>query len=164
MPRLAWMLCLLLLCACGDDAGDGDEPVGGTSAPPDGGYPPVPCPESTPEFRINLEATGEDGNVVARLVDADRIPPRQFENDWTVEFRSADGEPLEDVDLVMARPYMPVHEHDGTYPPDVTPLDEPGQFQVDNLNMWMIGPWQVQLTVESASAGDDYIVFNVCVD
>jgi hypothetical protein len=164
MWRLGWLLCALLTFACGDD-GEGDEPVAGSAAPLlDGGmYPAAPCPESTPEFRINLEAEGEDGKVVARLLDADNIPPRQFQNDWTIEFNTPGGEPIEDLELVDATPFMPVHGHDGVYPPEVTLLDEPGQFQVDNLNLWMIGPWEVRLRVESESAGDDYIVFHVCV-
>jgi hypothetical protein len=165
MHRLCWTLCLLLMCACGDDDGDGgEEPAAGAPSVPDGGYPPVPCPPSTPEFRINLEAEGEDGNVVARVLDADHIPPRQFQNDWTVEFNTPDGETIDDLELVNARPFMPVHNHDGFYAPTVQALDDPGQFQVDDLNLWMIGPWEVQLMVESESAGSDYIVFDVCVD
>lgn len=160
---LVWVLCVLLTCACGDDD---DDDTGGMSAPLlDGGYPPVPCPEDTPEFRFDLEADGEDGNIVARLVDADNVPPHQYENDWTVEFQTPDGEPIEDADLAMATPFMPVHGHDGFYPPDVAAVDDaPGQFHVDNLNLWMVGPWEVRLRVESESAGDDYIVFRVCIE
>ena len=166
MHRLCWLLllCLLPMIACGDDDG-GEEPDRSPAPQQDGGmmYPPVPCPESTPDFRINLEAEGEDGNVVGRLLDADNIPPDQYENDWTVEFRTPDGEPVEDVDLYMAWPFMPVHGHDGFYDPEVEALNEPGQFQVDDLNLWMIGPWEVHLMVESASAGNDHVVFNVCI-
>ena len=68
------------------------------------------------------------------------------------------------MELADATPFMPVHGHDGFYDPVVTALDEPGQFQVDDLNLWMVGPWEVRLMVESETAGGDYIVFHVCVD
>jgi len=162
---IGWLLALSVLAACGDDD-DGDDSAGGMAHPHvDGGsYPEAPCPESTPEFRIGLQATGEEGAVVAQLIDADHIPPRKNRNDWTIDLLNADDMALEDAELTMARPFMPVHGHDGIYEPEVTALDEPGRYQVDGLNLWMTGPWQVQLTVASESAGDDYIVFNVCVD
>src|SRR5687767_15056485 len=102
--RVFCAVSMLGLLACGDDD---DGQAGGTAAPlSDGGYPMVPCPDDTPEFRIGLQAEGEDGAVVARLVDADRIPPRQYQNAWTVEFLTPDGTAIDDADLVMARPYM----------------------------------------------------------
>jgi len=162
---IGWLVALSVLAACGDDDGDGDDSDDGMGHPHvDGSLPEAPCPEETPEFRIGLQATGEEGSIVAELIDADRVPPRKDENDWTIEFQDPDGNALEDAELTMARPFMPVHGHDGMYPPEVDPLDNPGQFQVDNLNLWMTGPWQVQLTVASESAGDDYVVFHVCVD
>ena len=163
-PRsIGWLVALSMCAACGDDGGD-DSADEMTHPHVDGSFPEAPCPENTPEFRINLQATGEEGAVVAQLIDADHIPPRKNRNNWTIEFLDTDDMALEDAELTMARPFMPVHGHDGIYEPEVTALDEPGRYQVDGLNLWMTGPWQVQLTVASESAGDDYIVFNVCVD
>jgi hypothetical protein len=157
------VICLLAAPACGDD--DDAEPMDHENHPPvDGSFPETPCPEETPEFRIDLEASGEEGAIDARLVDADYLPPRKGHNDWEVEFVDSDGAALDDVELVKALPFMPVHGHDGNHEPKVEALDEPGRFAVDELNLWMTGPWQVQLTVSSESAGDDYIVFDVCVD
>jgi hypothetical protein len=150
---------LSTLAACGDDDGEAmPEPVA------DASYPEAPCPDDTPDFRIGLEATGREGAIVARLVDADPSPPRIFRNDWTVDFLTPDGAAVEDVEVIEARAFMPVHGHDGIYPPEVSELDEAGRFDVHGLNMWMSGPWQVQLTLGSQSAGDDYVVFNVCID
>jgi hypothetical protein len=149
---------------CGDDEADdhahsGQEHDGGGH-----GLEPVPCPASTPEFKVGLEATGESANVTARIVEADYVPPRKGPNDWQVVFVDGEGMAVEDVAITKAEPYMPVHRHDGRYPPTVTELDDPGAFDVENINLHMGGPWEVRFTVESESAGDDYIVFNVCVE
>lgn len=149
---------------CGDDGAmdhDDDHSHGMEDA---GHVEKVPCPASTPEFVLGLEATGKDGHVTARLLDADWIPPRKGTNDWSVEFLDADGMPVEDMEITKAESFMPVHNHDGRYPPTITALDDPGTFQLDNINLHMGGPWEVRFTVDSESAGSDYIVFNVCVD
>jgi hypothetical protein len=147
------------LAACGDD--DDDDM---TEPDADASYPEAPCPEDTPDFRIGLEAAGREDAIVARLVDADPSPPRLYRNDWTIDFLTADGTALEDVEVSEARTFMPVHGHDGGNTPDVNALDGAGRFDFIGLNMWMSGPWQVQLTLASESAGDDYVVFNVCID
>jgi hypothetical protein len=67
------------------------------------------------------------------------------------------------VVLTKARAFMPVHGHDGIVPPTLERLAEPGRVRVRGLNFNMRGPWEVQLTLSSASAGDDYVVFHICV-
>jgi hypothetical protein len=162
---LSATLCVALFAGCGDDDGTDSDPVhvhdAGLS---DGSYEEVPCPEDTPEFAIGMEAVGEEGAITGRLLDADPAPPRKFENDWSVEFVDADGEPLEDVEVVRAWPFMPVHGHDGFYDPDVSALEEPGRYRVDRINMWMRGPWEVHFMLTSESAGDDHVVFDVCAE
>ena len=153
--------------ACDDNGTEADamrhERDSGVQSDEDAGA--APCPPETPEFRIGLEAQGEDGFVSARLVEAAPAPPQKYLNDWTVDLETLGGAALDDGEITMARSFMPVHGHDGTFPPVITPLDEAGRFQVDDLNLWMRGPWQIQLWVSSQSAGgDDYIVFNVCIE
>jgi hypothetical protein len=58
---------------------------------------------------------------------------------------------------------MPAHRHTGIKPTRVEALDD-GRFDVADINMWMSGPWEVQLTVDSESEGSDFIVFDVCIE
>ena len=144
---------------CGDDGALDD---GGQSSDE------VPCPETIPPFVATasdgLEAAGEDGLITAKLIDADWKPPRVWRNDWTLLFRNAEGEPLDDIEIEMARPWMAVHGHDGEFPPTITKLDESGTVQFDDINFArMSGPGEVQIEATAASAGSDYIVFDVCV-
>ncbi len=115
------------------------------------------------EFSINSETMGEEEAVVAVLLDASPAPPQRYENDWLVEFRDPDGERLEDVELTRVQPFMPAHNHDGTFDPTIEEGDEPGQFLVKAINLWMPGTWEVRFWVESESAGEDYIVLGACI-
>jgi hypothetical protein len=65
--------------------------------------------------------------------------------------------------ITKARPFMPVHGHDGIVVPTLELLPEPGRVRMRGLNFNMRGPWQVQLSLSSPSARDDYAVFYLCV-
>jgi hypothetical protein len=58
---------------------------------------------------------------------------------------------------------MPVHGHFSRPAAEHQPLGEPGRFDA-TIHFTMRGPWEVQLDVSSASAGDDAIVLEVCVE
>jgi hypothetical protein len=121
------------------------------------------CPESTPPFALGMQTAGELGRITGTLIDASNAPPLRYLNDWTVEFVDGEGQPIEDVSIRRARPFMPVHGHDGNVQPSVR-QERPGRFTVDGLNLNMRGPWEIQFQLRSPSAGDDYVVFHVCVE
>ena len=103
-------------------------------------------------------------NVMVKLVSFDNNPAQIQENDWVVEISTHDGTPVADAELTNVRAFMPVHGHDGKYPPEISAVSgEPGQFKLDDLYFTMEGPWQVQFTIASESAGDDYVVMEICV-
>jgi hypothetical protein len=145
--------------------GDGDAPRG--ALPETEADAEVPadyegCDELEP-FALGLTARGEENTLEAEVLEAAPAPPRRYRNDWIVQLRAADGSALEDVELTHARPFMPVHGHDGGIAPVIHALSEQGKFRIERLNFSMRGPWQVQLTASSPSRGNDYIVFHVCV-
>jgi hypothetical protein len=123
------------------------------------------CPESTPVFELGMSSAGEQGRITVVLHEASAVPPVRYFNDWALEFTDADGAPLEDVEVVRARAYMRVHNHYGTPDPRVAQReDEPAVFDLERINLFMRGPWEVQLTLRSESAGEDDVVVHVCVD
>jgi hypothetical protein len=160
MRTLAGLACLLPCLACGD-AGDpareGNDELRADAATYEG------CPATTPAFALGMQATGEAGKLRATLVAADPAPPMRYLNDWTLSFESVASGPLGDAQISMARPFMPVHGHDGNLKPTITRHASDGTFLLEGLNLNMRGPWEIQLQVSSPSAGDDYIVFHVCV-
>lgn len=123
----------------------------------------VGCPETTPAFALGMQAQGKQGHLNAKLISASRVPPQRYLNDWTVELTDTAGAPLADASIRSARPFMPVHGHDGNVQTMVKKLAEPGRFAVNSLNFIMRGPWEVQLGLRSPSAGDDDVVFEICV-
>jgi len=157
-------VCLLVAC----DDSEGPQTHDAHAGHSDAGGVPLDdefrgCPESAPPFTLGMQASGNQGHLRATLVAASNVPPLRYLNDWTVDVQSASGAPLTDVQLTNARPFMPVHGHDGIVKPTVQRLAEPGRFSVRGFNLNMRGPWEIQLTAGSASAGDDYIVFHICV-
>lgn len=175
-PVLLWAVAAFALgagCAGGDDDDSGnDSPVDATEQP-------VRCPDNIPEFfaseTTGMEAMGENMEIKARLIEAEHVPPQRFSNTWTIELMKADGTPLEDAEIIKACAFMPVHGH-GLPPKNVEDLGQ-GRFLLDRLNFSMRGPWEIQLSVDSASVpeataratncdtqqGTDYLAFSICV-
>lgn len=151
-PRLVWLVTLALSC-CGGTPSEHEHDEG--AAAYEG------CPASTPPFVLGMETLGRDGRIRARLRHAEPAPPARYRNDWEVEFLTPLGERAGDVSLVHARPFMPVHGHDGNVQPTLRALGD--QVAIDYLNLNMRGPWEIQLTVSSPTLGNDEIVFHVCV-
>lgn len=160
----------------------GDDDDDGANSPVDAStQAEVRCPADIPAFYAGetsgMEAMGENEEIKARLIAADRVPPARFANTWTVELMDAQGTPLADAEIVKACAFMTVHRH-GLPPRMIEPLDEPGRFELQALNFSMRGPWQVQLAVRSDSVpeatargtdcapnatGTDYLAFDICV-
>jgi len=147
---------LLSTGGCPKDEEPAEEDAG------DAPYAHAACPADLPELRIGLTAEGESGAVQAELMDADNIPAEQFLNQWEVQLQEPDGTPITDASLTVTS-FMPAHSHDGRKRTTITELED-GRFDVEDINLWMPGPWEVRLTVESESAGEDYIVFDVCIE
>jgi len=153
-------LIALALAACGsdDEAHMHDDPPDDEMV-----HAQAECPDTIPEMSIGMLAAGQMGNVQAKLIAADKIPLGWYHNDWVVEFTPmATGEPVEDLEFGVVRPFMPVHGHDGNGQfPTIEPADV-GQFDSAGINISMAWPWETQSNLQSATSGDDYIVFDVC--
>lgn len=168
---------VLALVACG-------------SADPEPAQPPASeaadeqarCPADTPSFSVGpdtgLLAVGKRLAVQGRIVDAQPAEPERFENDWTVRLLDASGAPQDDIMITDACAYMPVHAH-GAAPKELRKTG-PATFMLSGLNLFMRGPWEVQLAVSSAATGasgqettncdrerrrggSDLVIFRACI-
>jgi len=155
--RRAVMAVFAALVGCGDGADVEPEPMESD----DGTF--VACPESIPELEPGVTYEGREGRIRVELIDASRMPARKYRNEWVLALTDMDGEPLDDVEITRVEAFMPVHGHYSRPPADVVPLDEPGQVNA-TIHFIMRGPWEVQLEASSTSAGDDYVVLDVCVE
>lgn len=144
----------VLVVACDDDAEDGanddDSPRGCESE------------ERDDEYTLGLEKSG--AAVRVQFVDAVPAPPDRGDNTWTLRVLDlATGEAMQDVMLVVD-PYMPDHMHSTSIPVQVTPIEEPGVVQLDPVNLFMPGLWQVKLAFILPEQQSDQVVFSFCVD
>lgn len=122
------------------------------------------CPESIPKFSLGMSTENDDGSIKVSVLEASPSPPARFLNDWTVKLTGSDDAPRNDVKLSRVRAFMPVHGHYGTPDPKLKEHDEdPNVFDVDKLNLFMRGPWQILLDVNSDD-GASQLVFEVCVE
>ena len=119
------------------------------------------CPD-LPAFVVGLKAKGKDGKIDATLLDASPSPPRRYLNVWTLKLMDGHDHPVSDAEVTAIRTYMPLHGHAGTPAADAEMTGDAGEMHAD-LNFTMRGYWEVQVNVSSPSAGDDYIMFPVCI-
>lgn len=121
------------------------------------------CRDDLAPFQVGLQATGEQGLVVATIEAAQPDPPKKYENDWSVKLTGPDGRPLPALELYEVQPFMPAHGHDGTFTPIITAGQPAGVYQIDRINMPMKDLWEVRLFVHVDDDHDDRIVFEVCI-
>jgi hypothetical protein len=172
LQRGLFAAAVLVAVGCNDDAAQPSmslEPDSDSAADEDAGDVDAslsPCADrmDTAEyFELGLESVGTSGLITAKLVAADPAPPEKYLNDWTIELLDEEGELVTDAAITTARPFMPKHNHDGTFAPTVTEL-EPGRFEIARLNLWMRGGWLIQVHVSSPEIGSDYIEFSTCIE
>jgi hypothetical protein len=89
-------------------------------------------------------------------------------SNWMVEISpaadagAADGG-AGDLQVKAEKPYMPIHMHGASVPPDVTAAGD-GTYTVSDIDFIMAGYWQVTLDLQSGgAAAADPVVFSICI-
>ena len=133
---------------------------------------PVDCSKAMPGvdmFVAGIEHPGDKGMYNFKLVDAMPAPPARSMagnfNTWTLQVNALSagvvGAPVSNADIRVT-PYMPAHMHGSGVPVEITPMSEPGQYKLGDINLWMQGVWEttVRATVDPTS---DSTVFKFCI-
>ncbi len=142
----ALLLSSLMLAACG-----------GTEDPQ-----PTRCELETRDIDYvpGMVAVGDDGLFEIQLDVAVPDPPDKGDNAWSIVLRDvASSAPVNAVLDVI--PFMPDHGHGTSIIPVITEGVEPGHYQIDLINLWMPGFWEVRFDID---AGTDLVVFPFCVE
>lgn len=157
---------LLLGLALGGCPSDND----GTAATDDDTMGPAPeLPSNLPancvvdfeHFRTGLTAASDDGGFMIRIEDADNIPATKYENDWTIAIVDAQGNAMTDAKLMKVWPFMPAHMHGSQTTTVIEDLGQ-GTFQVDKIDLWMDGGWEVHFEVDVSGQTSEAVV-DVCI-
>src|SRR5690242_14207111 len=127
----------LLMCglaACGTDDGGGDDE-------------PVDCAKVTgvDTFVVGLDHPGTGGIYDFKLMSSDPAPPARALNTWVVQVSMMNagvvGAPVDGAEIKVT-PFMPAHMHGSGVQVEITPMSEPGQYQLAPINLWMQGVWE----------------------
>lgn len=147
----ALVLGLLALAGCSSDHGH---------ASSDAGYD-CSQDERGETFTAGMSKTGAAGYTFA-LMDALPTPPAKDNNAWTVALDGPDGLPATAAGLGVGL-FMPDHQHGTPVAAVITPGGD-GSFQIEMINMWMPGLWEITLTATDGDSPLDSVVYRFCVD
>jgi hypothetical protein len=111
-------------------------------------------------YAPNMTQRGSSGLLEFRLQSANPAPPALGLNSWTVAVLDANGV-TQDASFVEIKPWMPYHGHGASIVPQASPNGD-GTYLISNLDFFMVGVWQITLSVQTA-AGNDSAVFSFCV-
>ncbi len=157
--RIFALLPSLVLFAClGGEAGYGSRAsdAGHASHNDVGHTPQTDAGSGMPGdlYVAGMEKVSTDGHFKVALISSDPIPQDLTLYTWVVELRDADGTPIEGG-AVVAEPTMPDHGH-GTFPATTTgeANDQPGQFVLRDMDLFMAGTWQIELDVSQGDTQD----------
>ncbi len=141
---------LLSQMSCGgDDEGHGDEPVD--------------CATETraDDIVTGLEKPGTQGTITFKLMSTSPSPPKRPDNDWLMHLEK-DGAPLDSA-TVAVRLFMPDHGHGTGVKPAISAAGTPGDYKLDQLNLWMPGLWEVTVEATPTAGTKDLTIFRVCI-
>lgn len=139
----------LSLTACGEDHGDGTS---------------YNCAEETrdEEFVLGLTKAGAEGRLEFKLLSSDPAPPVRGNNTWLLQLSTmtAPITPVSGADLSVT-PFMPDHQHGSGEQVIVTPMTDAGQYELEPVNLWMPGLWEITMRVTGPT--EDRVVFRFCL-
>ncbi len=116
-------------------------------------------------YTSNMVVKGTTGTFSVRLDAVDPWPLVKGENTLTVTVVDAAGNPVTDATLTL-KPFMPDHGHGSSIIPLVGPTKADGSIEIDHVNTFMPGIWQLTFTVTKPSATgaqSDSSVVTFCV-
>ena len=150
---------IVALCTTACGANEASPADAGTAADTTSG---VNCATETRQdtFAPGMSKVGPSGYSVV-LVSAQPSPPARFNNAWKLSVRDPAGA-ARNV-MLQVTPWMPDHNHGAPTKPVVTTTASTGEYQVDQISLWMPGLWYVKIHLEDGAATDD-LAFAFCVE
>jgi hypothetical protein len=114
------------------------------------------------EFVVGLSKPGDGSRLEFKLMSSDPAPPSRGDNTWVLQLNTmaAPVTPVTGAAMTVT-PFMPDHEHGSGKDVIVTPMTEPGQYELEPVNLWMPGLWEI--TIQVSGANSDRAVFRFCL-
>lgn len=149
---------LSLAPACvSDDSGDDEH---SEHADGDTGSADCSTDDRADDYAVGLSKTGE--SLTVTFVSADPAPPAIDDNSWIVSVTDGEGAAVDNATIVVT-PWMPSHGHGSAVEAVVTELDTPGEYELDPVNLHMLGLWEVTLDISAEGGVEDSLSFGFCI-
>jgi hypothetical protein len=114
-------------------------------------------------YAVGVEAKATDGALTVHFMDANPAPPTKGNNTWTVQLLDKDGKPVNGATIVT-KPFMPDHNHGSSIKPTATAKGTDGTYEINPVNLFMPGVWQITFAVTTPGGLDDSAVVSFCID
>ena len=153
-PRLVALaslasLSLLAASSCGSDDSHGEDPVDCSTE------------KRADNIVSGLEKLGTQGRLTFRLMGTTPAPPKRPDNMWIVHVEQ-NGAPVDGAAFGV-KLNMPDHDHGSPVKPVITAAGTPGDYKVDQLNLWMPGLWDVTFDATPVGGTKDLATFRACI-
>jgi hypothetical protein len=86
-------------------------------------------------------------------------PPSVGVLEFRLDATNTAGAPVTGLEIGVV-PWMPSMRHGSPVPPSVTDMGD-GSYLVENVDLTMVGDWQLQLTLSGAMSGSCNLEFSV---
>jgi hypothetical protein len=129
---------------------------GGATA---GTNPPSLCSTDTRAtvYASSMVVKGTSGTFSVRLDAVTPWPLVKGENTLTVTVVDAAGNAVMDPTVTL-KPFMPDHGHGSSIVPLINPAKPDGSIEIDHVNTFMPGIWQLTFTVTKGGQSDSSVV------
>lgn len=106
---------------------------------------------------------GEEGRFKVHILATEPAPLLVGNNSFTIRITDPEDNPVEGVTFDILETWQRLHNHGSPVVPQTTALEDPGEFQIDDLNVIHPGSWLFRF---GPRAGDqsDFIEFNFGVE
>lgn len=115
--------------------------------------------ETRDDFALGTERSGE--RLTLSVMDAMPADPIRGDNVWTLSIRDEADAPMDAT--ISVQPWMPDHGHGTPVQAEVTDLGD-GEYEIQPLNLFMAGLWEVHFELELTDGSTDEVVFHACVE
>jgi hypothetical protein len=140
---------------CGESATEATDAGPADAAAARGGADAAPGDD----FAVGQPRAGEGGRLRVAIVSATPAPPARNLNDWTIAVSGADGQSLAACTVAVGL-FMPAHGHTSTTEPVIRAGDDPSTYQVDDMNLFMPGRWEITFDLVCGEVSDQ-VLFGV---
>lgn len=155
---IATLLSTFVAAGCGGETGgEGGQTSTATQ--------PSVCADdpSAMTYSPGMAEAASDGKVKVTLVSATPAPPSKGGNVFVIDLADESGQPISGASIDV-KSFMPAHGHYATIVPTVKEGSQAGRYDISDVELFMLGLWQITFTVTPPGGAAEPVMFSFCVE